>query len=35
MEGLDMIQLTLKREAEISAFRERNAARRPWVYFKK
>nr|WP_087573435.1 MULTISPECIES: 3-isopropylmalate dehydratase small subunit [unclassified Sphingomonas]AJW29439.1 3-isopropylmalate dehydratase small subunit [Sphingomonas sp. JE1] len=35
MEGLDTIQLTLKREAEISAFRERDAARRPWVYFKK
>jgi 3-isopropylmalate/(R)-2-methylmalate dehydratase small subunit len=32
MEGLDMIELTLKREAEIKAFREADAQRRPWVY---
>jgi 3-isopropylmalate/(R)-2-methylmalate dehydratase small subunit len=35
MEGMDMIQLTLKREAEISTFREQDAARRPWVYLEK
>lgn len=32
MEGLDMIELTLKRKAEIAAFRAGDAQRRPWVY---
>lgn len=35
MEGLDTIQLTLKRDADIASFRERDAARRPWVYLKR
>jgi 3-isopropylmalate/(R)-2-methylmalate dehydratase small subunit len=35
MEGLDGIELTLKRRAEITAFRDADAARRPWVYLKK
>lgn len=35
MEGLDTIQLTLKRQAEIENFRERDAGSRPWVYLKK
>jgi 3-isopropylmalate/(R)-2-methylmalate dehydratase small subunit len=35
MEGLDTIQLTLKKNTEIGRFRERDAARRPWVYLKK
>lgn len=32
MEGLDAIELTLKRRQEIAAFRTADAARRPWVY---
>jgi 3-isopropylmalate/(R)-2-methylmalate dehydratase small subunit len=32
VEGLDGIELTLKRQAEITAFREADAVRRPWVY---
>ncbi|MFZ2998635.1 3-isopropylmalate dehydratase small subunit [Sphingobium sp.] len=32
MEGLDAIELTLKRRQEITAFRAADAARRPWVY---
>ena len=32
MEGLDAIELTLKRRNEIDAFRIGDAARRPWVY---
>lgn len=32
MEGLDMIELTLKRAAEIAAFRAGDAQRRPWAY---
>ncbi|MFT3966025.1 MAG: 3-isopropylmalate dehydratase small subunit [Sphingobium sp.] len=35
MEGLDAIELTLKRRAEILAFREADAGRRPWVYLKR
>lgn len=35
MEGLDAIELTLKRRAEIAAFRHADAARRPWVYLGK
>ncbi len=34
MEGLDAIELTLKRSAEIAAFRSADAARRPWAYLK-
>jgi 3-isopropylmalate/(R)-2-methylmalate dehydratase small subunit len=34
IEGLDTIQLTLKRKAEIETFRERDAVSRPWVYLK-
>lgn len=32
LEGLDSIAVTLKRDAEILAFRERDRARRPWIY---
>ena len=32
LEGLDAIELTLKRQAEITAFREADRTRRPWVY---
>jgi len=32
MEGLDAIELTLKRRPEIAAFRAADAERRPWVY---
>ncbi|MEC3911470.1 3-isopropylmalate dehydratase small subunit [Sphingobium sp. CR2-8] len=32
MEGLDAIELTLKRRGEIEAFRAADAGRRPWVY---
>ncbi|MET0239994.1 MAG: 3-isopropylmalate dehydratase small subunit [Sphingobium sp.] len=32
MEGLDGIELTLKRRADIMAFREADALQRPWVY---
>lgn len=32
MEGLDAIELTLKRHDAILAFREADARRRPWVY---
>ncbi|MEC3947473.1 3-isopropylmalate dehydratase small subunit [Sphingobium sp. HWE2-09] len=32
MEGLDAIELTLKRRQEITAFRAADAERRPWVY---
>ncbi|KQM22194.1 3-isopropylmalate dehydratase small subunit [Novosphingobium sp. Leaf2] len=35
MEGLDAIELTLKRRAEIAAFREADARQRPWVYLEK
>ena len=31
-EGLDAIELTLKRQAEITAFRAADARARPWVY---
>jgi 3-isopropylmalate/(R)-2-methylmalate dehydratase small subunit len=33
LEGLDAIDLTLKRRGEIDAFRDRDRARRPWIYF--
>jgi len=32
LEGLDSIAVTLKRDAEILAFRERDKVRRPWIY---
>jgi 3-isopropylmalate/(R)-2-methylmalate dehydratase small subunit len=32
LEGLDPIGVTLKREAEIAAFEQRDRARRPWVH---
>ena len=32
LEGLDAIELTLKRAAEIVAFLDRDRALRPWVY---
>ncbi len=32
MEGLDAIELTRKRQAEIAKFRAADARRRPWVY---
>lgn len=32
MEGLDAIELTLKRRPEIEAFRAADAIRRPWIY---
>ena len=32
MEGLDAIELTRKRQAEITAFRAADAQRRPWAY---
>ena len=32
LEGLDAIEITLKRRAEIDAFREADRAARPWVY---
>lgn len=32
MEGLDAIELTLKRKAEITAFRTTDAVSRPWIY---
>jgi len=35
MEGLDAIELTLKRRTEIAAFREADKVKRPWVYLKK
>jgi len=35
MEGLDAIELTLKRREEIAGFRQADAARRPWVYLRK
>ena len=35
LEGLDSIAVTLKRDAEILAFRERDRVRRPWIYLPK
>ncbi|MET0364148.1 MAG: 3-isopropylmalate dehydratase small subunit [Sphingobium sp.] len=35
MEGLDAIEITLEHRADIMAFREGDAERRPWVYLKK
>ncbi len=32
LEGLDSIAVTLKRDAEILAFREQDKTRRPWIY---
>ena len=32
LEGLDSIAVTLKRDTEILAFRERDRTRRPWIY---
>lgn len=32
LEGLDAIAVTQKRDAEILSFRERDRARRPWIY---
>lgn len=32
LEGLDAIAVTLKRDAEILAYRERDRTRRPWIY---
>lgn len=32
LEGLDSIAVTLKRDAEILAYRERDRSRRPWIY---
>ena len=32
LEGLDEVELTQKREAEIAAFQARDAGRRPWIY---
>jgi 3-isopropylmalate/(R)-2-methylmalate dehydratase small subunit len=32
LEGLDSIAVTLKRDAEILAFRERDRVQRPWIY---
>ena len=32
LEGLDSIAVTLKRDAAILAFRERDRTRRPWIY---
>ena len=32
LEGLDSIAVTLKRDAEILAFQERDKVRRPWIY---
>ncbi len=32
LEGLDAIEITLKRRAEIDAFRDADRAARPWVY---
>jgi 3-isopropylmalate/(R)-2-methylmalate dehydratase small subunit len=32
LEGLDSIAVTLKRDAEILAFREHDRKRRPWIY---
>ncbi len=32
LEGLDPIDLTLKRAADIAAFREADRVRRPWIY---
>ena len=32
LEGLDSIAVTLKRDAEILAWRERDRTRRPWIY---
>lgn len=32
LEGLDSIAVTLKRNVDILAFRERDRARRPWIY---
>lgn len=32
LEGLDSIAVTLKRDAAILAFRERDRAQRPWIY---
>ena len=32
LEGLDAIAVTLKRDAEILAFRERDLINRPWIY---
>jgi 3-isopropylmalate/(R)-2-methylmalate dehydratase small subunit len=32
LEGLDSIAVTLKRDAEILAFRDRDRLRRPWIY---
>jgi 3-isopropylmalate/(R)-2-methylmalate dehydratase small subunit len=32
LEGLDSIAVTLKRDNEILAFRERDRTRRPWIY---
>lgn len=32
LEGLDPIDLTLKRAADIATFREADRARRPWIY---
>lgn len=33
LEGLDMIALTLTRQAQIDAFRDRDRSLRPWAYF--
>jgi 3-isopropylmalate/(R)-2-methylmalate dehydratase small subunit len=35
MEGLDVIELTVKRADDIAAFRAGDAGRRPWAYIKK
>jgi 3-isopropylmalate/(R)-2-methylmalate dehydratase small subunit len=35
IEGLDAIELTLKRRAEIDAFRSQDSVGRPWVYLQK
>jgi 3-isopropylmalate/(R)-2-methylmalate dehydratase small subunit len=32
LEGLDAIAVTMKRDAEILAFRDRDRSRRPWIY---
>jgi len=32
LEGLDSIAVTLKRDAEILAFRDRDRVQRPWIY---
>jgi 3-isopropylmalate/(R)-2-methylmalate dehydratase small subunit len=32
LEGLDSIAVTLKRDAAILAYRDRDRVRRPWIY---